>query len=247
MMVENYQGYSIVKFDRPEKLNALDLKSRMDLISTLNKINSDPRIRAVIITGEGRGFCVDADVNELPQDISKDLRETFYPIVNEIRFSDKIYIAAINGVTAGACIGIALAADFRFAKKGVRFVTAFQRLGLTSDTGVAYFLGKFLGPRAFSLSVLGGEFTSEEAESWGLLKVVDDPLQESIKLAQSIANGPYQSYVAGKKLINKVLFSDLNEFLEYESSIQGYLGKTKDYSEGVKSFKEKREPKFVGE
>ncbi|MEW9492525.1 MAG: enoyl-CoA hydratase-related protein [Candidatus Aramenus sulfurataquae] len=246
MIVENYQGYSIVKFDRPEKLNALDLKSRMDLISTLKKINSDPRIRAVVITGEGRGFCVGADVNELPQDIMKDLRETFYPIVNEIRFSDKIYIAAINGVTAGACIGIALA-DFRFAKKGARFVTAFQRLGLTSDTGVAYFLGKFLGPRAFPLSVLGGEFTSEEAESWGLLKVVDDPLQESIKLAQSIANGPYQSYVAGKKLINKVLFSDLNEFLEYESSIQGYLGKTKDYSEGVKSFKEEREPKFIGE
>jgi len=247
MIVENYQGYSIIKLNRPEKLNALNLEARIDFISTLKKMNSDPKVRAVIITGEGKGFCVGADVNEIPQDITKDLRETFYPIITEIRFSDKIYITAINGVTAGACIGITLASDFRFAKKEVRFVTAFQRIGLTSDTGVAYFLSKFLGPKAVPLLILGGEFTASDAENWGLLKVVDDPIQDSIKLAENIVNGPYQSYVAGKKLVNKVLFSDLNEFLEYESLIQGYLGKTKDHKEGITSFKEKREPKFSGE
>lgn len=245
--VENKEGYSVITLNRPDKLNALNLQMRTELISKLKEINSNREIRAVILTGEGRAFCVGADVNELAQDFADDLRQTFYPIVREIRFSDKIYIAAINGVTAGACIGIVLSTDIKIARRDVRFVTAFQRLGLTSDTGVAYFLLKLVkNQRAYELAVLGGEFTAEEAEKWGLLKISENPLQEAESLAKKIVNGPFQSYVAGKKLANLILYSDLEKFLEYESSIQGYLGKTEDFKEGISSFKEKREPKFKG-
>lgn len=104
--VENREGYAIVIMTRADKLNALNLQMRNELISKLKQINADPKIRTVIVTGEGRAFCVGADVNEFAPDFTIDLRETFYPIIKEIRFSDKIYIAAINGITAGACIGI---------------------------------------------------------------------------------------------------------------------------------------------
>ncbi|MEM1599990.1 MAG: enoyl-CoA hydratase-related protein, partial [Sulfolobaceae archaeon] len=166
--VENKEAYSIITLNRPEKLNALNLEMRMNLISKLREINSNPKIRAVILTGEGRAFCVGADVNEFVEDITSDLRKTFYPIIKEIRFSDKIYISAINGETAGACIGIALATDFRFVKKDSRSVTAFQRLGLASDTGVAYFLLNLVRDQmAYELATIGGEFTAEECEKCG--------------------------------------------------------------------------------
>ncbi|ACP36786.1 Enoyl-CoA hydratase/isomerase [Sulfolobus islandicus Y.G.57.14] len=245
--VESREGYAIVTMSRADKLNALNLQMRNEFISKLKQINADPKIRTVIVTGEGRAFCVGADVNEFAPDFAIDLRETFYPIIREIRFSDKIYIAAINGITAGACIGISLSTDFKFAKRDVKFVTAFQRLGLASDTGVAYFLLKLTrDQRAYEIAVLGGEFTAEEAERWGLLKVSENPLHDAEEMANRINNGPFQSYIAAKRMANLVLYNDLERFLEYESAIQGYLGKTEDFKEGISSFKEKREPKFKG-
>jgi enoyl-CoA hydratase/carnithine racemase len=241
------EKYAIITLNRPEKLNALNKELRVKLISTLRELNSNPNIKVVILTGSGRGFCVGADVSEDVEDVYADLRYSFQPIVYEIRNPNKIYIAAINGVTAGACIGIALACDIRLIKKGVKFITAFQRIGLASDTGVAYFLLK-LSPsqRTYELAVFGGEFTAEEAESLGLGKVVEEPLIEAEKLAQTITNGPFLAYVAGKKMINAVLYNDLDRFLEYEAELQGSVSKSEDFKEGVTAFREKREPKFKG-
>ncbi|AHC52308.1 enoyl-CoA hydratase [Sulfolobus acidocaldarius SUSAZ] len=246
MIVENKDGYAIVKFDRPEKLNALNLKTRNDMISILRKLNADPTVKSVILTGEGRGFCVGADLSEMVEDIYSDLKYTFQPIINEIRNPNKLYISAINGVVAGACLGIVLSTDFRISKKDVKFVTAFQRIGLTSDTGVAYFLAKLLGVKSYDLLILGGEFTAEDAEKWGLVKISEDPLSEAVKLAQRISAGPFLTYVAGKKMVNKILFEDMDDFLEYEALLQSELGKTEDFKEGVQSFIEKREPKYKG-
>lgn len=123
---------------------------------------------------------------------------------------------------------------------------AFQNIGLMPDTGLTLMMARLAGAKALRYLLIGGEFTAEEAEAMGLVKVVDDPLGEAIKLANEVVQGPFKAYSYGKRLINEALFKDLDQFLATEAKLQGELGNTQDFVEGVSAFLEKRRPRFVG-
>ncbi len=152
----------------------------------------------------------------------------------------------MNGVAAGAGISLAVACDFAFASKSARFVMAFQGIGLVPDTGLTLMMSRLVGAKALRYLLIGGEFSAEEAEAMGLVKVVDDPLGEALRLANELVQGPFKAYSYAKRLINEALFKDLDQFLSTEAKLQGELGKSHDFIEGVTAFLEKRKPKFIG-
>ncbi|MGC8542846.1 MAG: enoyl-CoA hydratase-related protein [Vulcanisaeta sp.] len=251
VLVDDRGPITIFTLNRPERLNALGPELRAELLDALRRFNNDAGKRVGIITGAGRAFSAGADISIKPSgpgavNLEEELRNSFHLILREIRFSDKLFIAAINGVAAGAGISLAVACDFAFASRNARFVMAFQNIGLVPDTGLTLMMARLVGARALRYLLIGGEFTAEEAEAMGLVRVVDDPLGEAVKLANEIVQGPFKAYSYGKRLINEVLFKDLDQFLTIEARLQGELGNTHDFVEGVSAFLEKRRPKFAG-
>ncbi|AWR96190.1 enoyl-CoA hydratase [Acidianus sulfidivorans JP7] len=236
----------LIQLNRPEKLNAMNQELRNQLIKSIKDFNKDEKKRVAIITGSGRAFSVGADISSIDSiDLTEDLRNSFHEIIKNIIFSPKIFISAVNGISAGAGISLALACDFRFASKNSRFVMAFNNIGLAPDSGLALFMLRLAGFRAQKY-LYGGEFNSDEASYLGF-EIVEDPLASALKKAEEISDGAFKSYSGTKRLINRALYPDLEEFLDYEAAMQGVLGKTKDFKEGISAFNEKRKPKFIGE
>lgn len=240
-------GILTIRLNRPGKLNALNSEMRIELIEQLKSANADSEVRCVILTGEGKGFCVGADLESIETDLGDDLSKTFHPILREIRFAPKLYISAVNGVAAGAGISIALAADERYCSPSARFVTAFHNIGLAPDTGLTFLLPR-LAPsgRTMRLLLSGGEMGALEAVEERLFLPADDPLSAAEERAAQIASGPLVSYSESKRLLNESIFRGMDSFLEVESDVQGRLGSTKDFEEGKKAFREKRKPNFSG-
>lgn len=235
----------LITLNRPEKLNAMNAELRKQLLKALRDFNRSNK-RVAVITGAGRAFSVGADVSSAGQDPAEELRTSFHEIVKEIRFSPKIFISAVNGVAAGAGISLAMACDLRYASKGSRFVMAFHNIGLAPDSGLVLFMLRLAGMKAERYLLTGGEFGSDEAKEFGF-EVVEDPLAKALEKAEEVANGPYKAYSASKRLINRALYADLEEFLDYEAAMQGVLGKTEDFKEGISAFLQKRKPQFRGE
>jgi 2-(1,2-epoxy-1,2-dihydrophenyl)acetyl-CoA isomerase len=243
--------------NRPEALNAWNEQLGLDLLDGVTKVAEDDAIRALLITGAGRGFSSGADLKEqrgagedgLP-DLSSRLTEIYHPIITGLREMPKPVVAAVNGPAVGIGCSLALAADLIVAADSAYFMLAFVNIGLVPDGGSTAFLPARIGyARAAEMAMLGERVPAAQALDWGLINSVvpDETLEaEAGDLLKKLANGPTRSYAGAKRLLNRRMYADLAGQLEAEADAQREQGRSQDFVEGVKAFVEKRPAKFTG-
>jgi enoyl-CoA hydratase/carnithine racemase len=252
------EGVATVTFDRPERLNALTFEVYADLRDLLAELPHLEDVRALVVTGEGRGFCSGGDVRDIIgalQDLgTKELLEFTRmtgSVVQRMREAPFPIIAAVNGVAAGAGAVIALAADLRLAARSARFAFLFTSVGLAgADMGSAYLLPRLVGlGRATELLLLGGEVDADRAAEIGLVtRVVDDGAltNEAMTLARRLAEGPAIAFAATKLLLAREQDTDLAGSLELEAMTQALLMTSEDHREFYRAFTEGRDPRWTG-
>jgi 2-(1,2-epoxy-1,2-dihydrophenyl)acetyl-CoA isomerase len=212
----------------------------------------DPEVRAVVITGAGRGFCAGQDLTEFGEsgDVGAALRETYHPNVLAIRALEKPVIAAVNGACAGAGLSLACACDIRIAADNASFVPGFIGIGLVPDAGGTYFIHRLLGAsRAFEWMSSNRRLTAAEAHAWGIVSEVvegDALAKRAAELASFYAGLPTRAVGMTKRLFDHADTATLEEQLEHEAQLQAAATQTGDFREGVAAFLEKREPRFSG-
>jgi 2-(1,2-epoxy-1,2-dihydrophenyl)acetyl-CoA isomerase len=241
-----------IRLNRPDVLNAFNEDMHRALAVALEEARA-PEVRAVVLTGAGRGFCVGQDLTEFreaPGDIGARLRGSYHPNVLAIRALEKPVIAAVNGAAAGAGLSFACACDLRIAAESASFVPAFINLGLVPDSGSTYFVTRILGPaRAFEWLASGRRLTAADALTSGLVsEVVEDGrlAGRADELASEWAARPTLGIAMTKELIDRAVTASLEEQLEREADLQTRATQTKDFREGVAAFLEKRAPEFRG-
>jgi 2-(1,2-epoxy-1,2-dihydrophenyl)acetyl-CoA isomerase len=241
-----------ITLNRPDVLNAFNASMHEALAAAL-KDARDPEIRAVVVTGAGRGFCVGQDLTEFREasgDIADRLRASYHPNVHAIRALEKPVIAAVNGPAAGAGLSFACACDIRIAADDATFVPAFVNIGLIPDSGGTFFISRLLGPaRAFEWMSSGRRLAAAEAHSWGLVSEVVDGgglAARAAELAASLAAMPTRAIGMTKRLFDSAPENSLEEQLELEAQLQSAATKSEDFREGVTAFLEKRDPEFRG-
>lgn len=245
-------GVLTLTLNRPAALNALDRELRAALTSSLKAAVRDDAVRAILITGAGRGFCSGADLRggSAERDFRAVLRAEYNPLITAIRSLPKPVVAAVNGVAAGAGFSLAMAADLVVAAEGARFVPAFARIGLVPDSGLTRTLVRGVGRhRAFEILMGERQVTAHEAHSLGLVAAVvpgETLLTAAGDLARRLAQGPTAGIGLTKRLIEIAEDASGSESLEAEASLQALAGRTEDHAEGVAAFTEKRDPSFSG-
>jgi 2-(1,2-epoxy-1,2-dihydrophenyl)acetyl-CoA isomerase len=245
-------GVLTITLNRPEVLNALTRETQKQFVGALKEARADD-VRAVVLTGAGRGFCVGQDLTEFREsagDISERLRVNYHPTVLAIRSLEKPVIAAVNGAAAGAGLSLACACDLRIASDSATFVPAFINIGLIPDSGGTYFVSRLLGPsRAFEWMSSGRRLSAAEAHAWGLVSEVvegDQLAARAAELAETYAQLPTRGIGMTKRLFDRAQHATLDEQLELEAQLQAAATKTEDFREGVAAFLEKRDPRFSG-
>jgi 2-(1,2-epoxy-1,2-dihydrophenyl)acetyl-CoA isomerase len=241
-----------ITLNRPDVLNAFNTEMHRALAAALKDARA-PEVRAVVLTGAGRGFCVGQDLTEFrqsPGDIGARLRENYHPNILGIRALEKPVIASVNGAAAGAGLSIACACDIRIAADSASFIPAFINIGLIPDSGGSYFVTRILGPaRALEWLASGRKLTAAEAHAWGLVSEVAeaDGLERRVReLATQLAALPTRGIAMTKRLLDRAPSSSLEEQLEREAQLQAAATTTDDFHEGVAAFLEKRPPRFTG-
>jgi 2-(1,2-epoxy-1,2-dihydrophenyl)acetyl-CoA isomerase len=245
-------GVLTITLNRPDVLNALNGAVHAGLAAGLERAG-EPDVRAVVLTGAGRGFCVGQDLTEFRDasgDIADRLRETYHPTVQALRALEKPVLAAVNGPAAGAGLSLACACDVRIAADTASFVPAFVGIGLVPDSGGSLFIARLLGQaRAFEWMTSNRKLTAAEAHAWGLVSEVveaDRLAARASELASTYAEGPTRGIGLTKRLFDHAPGATLEEQLELEAELQSAATRTADFAEGVAAFLEKRPPRFTG-
>ena len=257
ILVSQEAGVLAITLNRPDKLNAFNPEMHELLRKALGRAADEPEVRAVLLTGAGRGFCAGQDLSErnvepgaAPIDLSVSIGSNYNPLVRRLRALPKPIVCAVNGIAAGAGANIALACDIVLAARSASFLQSFSRIGLVPDSGGSYFLPRRVGAaRAMGLALLGERLSAEDAERWGLIwKAVEDAtlLEEAKALATKLAAGPTRGYGLVKKALQASEDNSLDAQLDLERDLQREAGFSEDYREGVTAFLQKRTPQFKG-
>jgi 2-(1,2-epoxy-1,2-dihydrophenyl)acetyl-CoA isomerase len=257
LLVDRSEGVATLTLNRPESMNSLSLALKEALLAATRDVAADPAVRAVVLTGTGRGFCVGQDLREHvalleandPSPLST-VTDHYNPLVLALAGMPKPVIAAVNGMAAGAGAGLAFACDFRIASNTAGFLIAFANVGLTLDSGVSWTLPRLVGQaRATALCLLAEPVSAEAALEMGLVNVVAEPehmLPAAQELAARLAAGPTAAYAAIKQSIAFAADHDLASALAKEGELQREMGHTGDHRNATAAFVAKQKPTFLG-
>jgi 2-(1,2-epoxy-1,2-dihydrophenyl)acetyl-CoA isomerase len=247
------QGVTTVTLNRPDVLNAFNRPMARELQEALAAAASDSTVRAVLLTGAGRGFCAGQDLGEAISaklDLGDIVRTSYNPIVTAIREMEKPVVCAVNGVAAGAGANLALSCDIVVAAEDASFIQSFSKVGLVPDTSGTFFLPRLVGPaRATALMFFADKVPASRALEWGMIYQVVPAsvlLETASSVARQLATMPTRGLALTKRAINASFANDLAGQLALEEKLQGQAGKTEDYAEGVRAFLEKRKPTYTG-
>ncbi len=255
---EQSDGVGRLTLNRPESLNAWTAAFGHELKAVVDGEAADPSVRAVVVTGAGRGFSSGADLragfdahpDDGRPDVRKELHEVYHPIIAGIRRLPKPVVAAVNGPAVGIGASLALCCDLVLAAESAFFGLAFVNIGLMPDGGSTLFVPASVGKaRAFQMALLGERISAAQALDWGLVNAVhdDDRLHEEAEaLVARLAQGPTRSYASSKAALNAMIYPRLDEQLALEAELQHELARTDDFGEGVSAFAERRPPAFRG-
>ena len=253
LKIENSVAW--IYLNRPEVFNSFNREMALLFQSTLDNCANDEKVRAIVITGNGKAFCAGQDLKEvtdteLNPGFRKILDEHYNPIIQKIRTIEKPIVAAVNGVAAGAGANIALACDVVVASESSSFIQAFSKIGLIPDSAGTFFLPRLIGfQKASALMMLGDKVTSQDALQMGMIfKIYPTGLfeEEVMSLASTLAQMPTKAIGLTKRLLNQSMTNNLEQQMALESDLQIEASSSNDYKEGVTAFVEKRIPEFKG-
>ena len=250
---------AVITLNRPASLNSFTRQMHRDLWAALDKVEANQAIRALVLTGAGRGFCAGADLSEFDFREGPDLmqradpgpiiEQAFNPTTRRLTAVRVPTVCAVNGVAAGAGASVAMACDITIAAPGASFIQAFSKIGLVPDSGGTWLLPQRVGlARAMALALTGDKLSAADAKAMGMIwDVQDEPVAAAKALAQRLAAMPTKALIATRHLLRGAHTHSLDEQLDLERDVQSRLGFTHDYIEGVTAFLQKRPAQFKGE